>query len=758
MKAVIYARYSSDNQTEASIEGQLRECMEYAERTRIDVIGNYIDRALTAKTDNRPEFQRMIKDSYKHAFDIIIVWKLDRFSRNRYDSAYYKALLKKNGVKVVSAKETIAEGSEGILLEAVLEGYAEFYSAELSEKVVRGMTENVLKGRNNGGQVTFGYEIDDDMYFHPHPTTAPIVEEIFTMYDDGKTIKQIVDYLEEKNIKTIRGGKMTINIVQRMLSNRRYIGEYKFRDTVIPDGIPALVNKDLFERVQQKLAKNKKAPARRKAEDDYLLTLKLFCGKCGAHMFGESGMGTSKVYRYYKCAKTKKVHLCDKKPVRKEWMEDLAVKKALEILNNEDLISVLVERIYALQGEENPRIPRLKEQLADIEKRIGNIMSAIEQGIITDTTKDRLSQLETQKKEIEITLLQERIKKPFLTKEQIQFGIERYKKLDLSTLEGKRRLIEAFINAIYVYDDKIVFTFNYKDGTQTVSMSELTTMTATGDNSDMNCIGAPRGTRTPNTSLRRRMLYPIELAEQGAAITAAFSHLSFFPQVEQHVGKGCELLGRKGFAPRLFGHVCRIQRRLRLFARQRKGVHEVVFQRLAAGEEGGAHRVAVALGVGYGNAVLFKIQFHHRAVHVWHGLEHSARHILYDLRACHAGDGRRNGAVIRRPRLRAKAARHVVLHHDEEGTHPFRFLHKPHDERGGDIVGQVCHHRIFAQFFFQGGQIFPHEIAENHFRVVHARQRFRKHGLQFFVDLVGDHPLCRRGKLACQRSRAAADF
>ena len=492
MKAVIYARYSSDNQTEASIEGQLRECMEYAERTRIDVIGNYIDRALTAKTDNRPEFQRMIKDSYKHAFDIIIVWKLDRFSRNRYDSAYYKALLKKNGVKVVSAKETIAEGSEGILLEAVLEGYAEFYSAELSEKVVRGMTENVLKGRNNGGQVTFGYEIDDDMYFHPHPTTAPIVEEIFTMYDDGKTIKQIVDYLEEKNIKTIRGGKMTINIVQRMLSNRRYIGEYKFRDTVIPDGIPALVNKDLFERVQQKLAKNKKAPARRKAEDDYLLTLKLFCGKCGAHMFGESGMGTSKVYRYYKCAKTKKVHLCDKKPVRKEWMEDLAVKKALEILNNEDLISVLVERIYALQGEENPRIPRLKEQLADIEKRIGNIMSAIEQGIITDTTKDRLSQLETQKKEIEITLLQERIKKPFLTKEQIQFGIERYKKLDLSTLEGKRRLIEAFINAIYVYDDKIVFTFNYKDGTQTVSMSELTTMTATGDNSDMNCIGAPQ--------------------------------------------------------------------------------------------------------------------------------------------------------------------------------------------------------------------------------------------------------------------------
>ena len=123
MKAVIYARYSSDNQTEASIEGQLRECMEFAERTGIDVIGNYIDRAFSAKSDHRPEFQRMIKDSYKHAFDCIIVWKLDRFSRNRYDSAHYKTLLRKNGVKVISAMESISEGSEGILLESVLEGY-----------------------------------------------------------------------------------------------------------------------------------------------------------------------------------------------------------------------------------------------------------------------------------------------------------------------------------------------------------------------------------------------------------------------------------------------------------------------------------------------------------------------------------------------------------------------------------------------------------------------------------------------------------
>ena len=123
MKAVIYARYSSDNQREASIEGQLRECMEFAEKSGITVIGNYIDRALSAKTDNRPEFQKMIKDSYREVFDSVIVWKVDRFARNRYDSAYYKNILKKNGVKVISAKEHIGEGSEGIILEAILEGF-----------------------------------------------------------------------------------------------------------------------------------------------------------------------------------------------------------------------------------------------------------------------------------------------------------------------------------------------------------------------------------------------------------------------------------------------------------------------------------------------------------------------------------------------------------------------------------------------------------------------------------------------------------
>ena len=330
MTAVIYARYSTDSQREESIEGQIRECTAYAEKNGFTVVKHYIDRAISAKTDNRPQFQQMIKDSDKKLFDIVLVWKLDRFARNRYDSARYKTQLKKNGVKLMSATEIISEGPEGIILESVLEGYAEYYSADLAEKVVRGQTENILKGRCNGGRGTFGYTLDSERKFHIDPLTSPFVLESFKKYNEGSTMKEIRDWLNENGIKNPVGGAFTYNSVEHMLKNRRYIGELKFRDVVVPNAIPPIIPLELFEDVQEKIAKNKKAPARRKAEDDYLLTTKLFCGYCGALMFGESGVShTGKMYTYYKCAAAKKKKTCDKKAVRKQWLEDLVVNETM---------------------------------------------------------------------------------------------------------------------------------------------------------------------------------------------------------------------------------------------------------------------------------------------------------------------------------------------------------------------------------------------------------------------------------------------
>ena len=227
MKAVIYARYSSENQREESIDGQIRECYAFARKNNISVVAEYIDRAFSAKTDRRPDFQRMIKDSAKKNFNLVLVWKLDRFARNRYDSANYKATLKRNGVKVMSVTESISEGSEGILLESVLEGMAEYYSAELSEKVMRGHHENALKCRYNGGTLPIGFSIDKDKNYHVDPITSPYIVEAFTMYDEGRTMKEIVAVLNQHGLKNQRGGELNLNSVSRLLQNRFYIGEYK---------------------------------------------------------------------------------------------------------------------------------------------------------------------------------------------------------------------------------------------------------------------------------------------------------------------------------------------------------------------------------------------------------------------------------------------------------------------------------------------------------------------------------------------------
>lgn len=213
MKGVIYARYSSDNQREESIDGQLRECRAFAEKNDIQIMDVYIDRALSAKTDNRPDFQRMVKDSAKGNFEVVLVWKLDRFARNRYDSAHYKTILRKNGVKVVSATEHISQGAEGILLESMLEGMAEYYSAELAEKVKRGMTENALKCKYNGGTLPVGYTVDENKFYQLDPVVAPIIADAFKHYAEGATMKEIVDELNIRGVRNTRGGKISINNV-----------------------------------------------------------------------------------------------------------------------------------------------------------------------------------------------------------------------------------------------------------------------------------------------------------------------------------------------------------------------------------------------------------------------------------------------------------------------------------------------------------------------------------------------------------------
>ena len=494
MTAVIYARYSSDNQREESIEGQIRECTAYAEKNGITVVKHYIDRAISAKTDNRPEFQQMIKDSEKRLFDIVLVWKLDRFARNRYDSAHYEYQLERNHVKLVSATEPISDSPAGIMVKSMLTGMAEYYSAELSEKVVRGMTENVLKGKYNGGTIPIGYTVDEEKFFQIDPLKAPFVVEAFQRYNDGATMKELMNWLNDSGVTTNRNQKFTYNSIQTLLTNRRYIGENRFKDIVMPDSIPVIIEKELFDSVQDKIAKNRRAPARHKAEDDYLLTTKLFCGMCGAMMFGECGTSRNKnVHHYYKCANAKRTKTCKKRTVRKEWLEDLVVNETMKMIRDDDCIRSIVDAVMILQEQENTVLPLLEKQMKDIERGIENLLNAIQEGILTSSTKGRLEKLEAQQKELEIRIAEEKLAKPKVSADFVKFWLTNFRKLDPNVKSHRETLINTFVNAVYLYDEKVLITFNYKDGTKTITFDEIAAKDAPeGNGSDLGCFAPPR--------------------------------------------------------------------------------------------------------------------------------------------------------------------------------------------------------------------------------------------------------------------------
>ncbi|RGX54684.1 recombinase family protein [Anaerotruncus sp. AF02-27] len=474
MNGIIYARYSDASQREESIEGQIRECKEYAQRNGITILGVYIDRALSAKTDNRPDFQRMIKDSAKGLFEIVLVWKLDRFARNRYDSAHYKAILRKNGVKVVSARENISDGPEGIILESMLEGYAEYYPAELSEKIHRGQHENALKGRNNGGGIPLGYLLGAEQKLVVDPSTAPIVVEIFKRYAEGETIRSIIEDLNGRQLRSKRNKPFSIGSFNALLKNRKYIGEYQYQDVVIPGGVPAIVPEELFFRVQARMEKNKRAPARTKTEEDFLLTTKLFCGDCGRMMVGESGSShTGKTHFYYKCGAAKRRKGCKKKAAKKDWIEEVVVRWTVNRVLRDEEIDRIADKLVLLQDKEDLLLPSLRQQLADTEKGLENLVDAIQQGLLTSTTKKRLDELEARKESLQVSILEAELQRPKYTKEQMVCYMRQFKYGDADSKDYRRRIIDTFVNSIYLFEDKIVFTYNYRDGTETISFAEI---------------------------------------------------------------------------------------------------------------------------------------------------------------------------------------------------------------------------------------------------------------------------------------------
>lgn len=473
-KAVIYARYSSHSQTEQSIEGQLKINKEYARREGYEIVGLYVDRAISGTTADRPEFQKMIKDAEKREFSYIIVYKLDRFARNRYDSAIYKNKLKKYNVKVVSATENISDSPEGVILEALLEATAEYYSAELGQKVKRGMLISAEKGNFTGGQVPLGYKVVDKKVYVDEEK-ADYVRWAFQEYLNGTPKKKIIDMLNTKGVRNAKGKLLKNSSLQNTFKNKKYIGITEYGGVEYNNIFPSIIEKEVFEKVQEKLKIKARVPGAGKAKEGYLLQGKAFCGQCGEKLVGDSGTSkTGDKHYYYSCGgKKKKINNCKKKSEKKGFLEWYVVEQTVEYVLLPNRLEWIADRILDTYDDEfgQSKIKEYEKRIAKLDSEANKIVDMIIKSSMTDSVikryEEKVQALDDQKADLEIDLAKLRIaSKIKYEKDDIVLWLRKFCDGDLMDEVFRKKIIDVFINSVYVYDDKVVIYYNIKEGKQ----------------------------------------------------------------------------------------------------------------------------------------------------------------------------------------------------------------------------------------------------------------------------------------------------
>ena len=482
MKVVIYARFSSSSQREASIEEQVKICREYAEKNKYAVVKVYSDNAISGKIDNRPQLQKLLSDSSKQTFDAVLVYSIDRFGRDLTQTLLNEKRLNENKVVLISATEHFTDDASGRFFRNIMMSYAQYYSDELSAKIHRGMDYNAERCLYNGGGVPLGYRINKNKQFEIDPATAPAVQIIFEMYSDGKTVTQITQYLNEHGYRTSSGVAFNKNSLHTILKNKRYLGYYIHSGVEIAGGIPQIISNDLFEKVAEKMAVNKKAPARARAKEEYLLTTKLFCGHCKEMMTGFSGTGKQgKIYRYYICNGTKrKPKTCDKKMVHKDYIENIVVNECRRLLSIENIRRIAKSVVEISEAEKDTsNLKRLKKLLTENERKHENTLNAIMESDIESVRKAlgaKIPVLEQEHMELERMIAIEEEPYPIITEETVMLFLVALKKGKVDDIKYRKTLIEIFVNRIYLYDDRVTITYNSGDEPVTITdalLSEL---------------------------------------------------------------------------------------------------------------------------------------------------------------------------------------------------------------------------------------------------------------------------------------------
>ncbi|MEC0234423.1 recombinase family protein [Paenibacillus kribbensis] len=485
IRAVAYPRYSSDNQREESITAQMRAIEEYCRQKGYVLVNSYPDEEKSATTDKRPNFQRMIQDSSKHLFDVVIVHKLDRFARNRYDSAHYKRILKRNGVRVESVLEHLDNSPESIVLESVLEGMAEYYSLNLAREVRKGMRENAEEGKHTGGLPPYGLRVHPETRkLEIDPTRYKAVQIYFDSIENDVPNEQIASILNDKGYRTLAGRKFTKSSFATWASNIKYKGDYVFdvsapkdedgkRNTnnkkpldqqiIIPGVIPAIIQPDQWDRVNLKMNARKRKPGRMKAKVNYLLTGKIYCGNCGALYAGNSytnhKSSEKTVLSYYKCQSK-----CGNTNVRKDDIEHLVIDKLLgECFSTDGMGEIItsVQKLYQKEKRQTENdVEPIKKELKELDAKISNWMEALGAGI--KSVIESIKQAEQRKEALEYELQKAEImKQTNILDESLILKILESKKDSLLSVDEdeKKQVLQEYVDRVVIQPSRDINNF-----------------------------------------------------------------------------------------------------------------------------------------------------------------------------------------------------------------------------------------------------------------------------------------------------------
>ena len=464
---VIYARYSSHAQRDASIEQQVAECQAYATAHGITILDIYADRAISGKSDQRPAFQKMMRDAGKGRFQYVVAWKSNRIGRNMMQAMVNEARLSDYGVRCLYTEEDFDDTAAGRFALRSMMNVNQFYSENMAEDIMRGMKNNAEKCMVNG-PLPLGYKKGEDSRYAIDEPNAAIVQEIFSRVLCGENLADIASSLNIRGIRTSKGAEWNKGSFHSILANERYRGIYIYGDIRIEGGIPRIISDDLFFRVQEvlKMKSNPTGNIRRRGTADYLLTGKLYCGKCKSPMVGVSGTsphGEKAAYYYYSCNGKRLNHTCDKANIPRDLIEDTVAAAIVDYALQDDVIETIADRTveYCKRAEADSDVPILEAALHDTQRGIKNLMSAIEAGIITATTKDRLIELEGEQARLTSQLTAAKANIVTVSKSDLMAALTLFRDGDVKDKRFQSKIFDTFLVAVYLYDNELTLIFSF---------------------------------------------------------------------------------------------------------------------------------------------------------------------------------------------------------------------------------------------------------------------------------------------------------